>query len=76
MSHFNRLDDFFEGGFDPEPEGEGEELEGLEPFKFNITFPDAPDQVRQNVKLVGGRLVVSFEFVFDDVDLLDCDEDE
>ena len=76
MSHFNRLDDFFEGGFDPESEGEGEELEGLEPLTFNISFPEAPDQVRQNVKLVQGRLVVSFEFVFDDVDLLDSGEDD
>lgn len=76
MSQFNRLNEFFEGGFDPESEGDGAELDGLEPFTFNINFPDAPDHVRQNVKLVQGRLIVSFEFIFDDVDLLDSDEEE
>lgn len=76
MSQFNRLGDFFEGGFDPESDSYRDDFDELEPFTFNISFPEAPDHVNQNVKLVKGRLVISVEFVFDDIELLDWDDDE
>lgn len=76
MSKFNRMNEFFEGGFGPEAESFRDELDDLEPFTFNISFPDTPDRVNQNVKLVKGRLVVTVEFVFDDVDLIEEMDDE
>lgn len=76
MSQFNRMNEFFEGGFDPESDAHRDGLDEFEPFTFNISFPESPDHVHQNVKLVKGRLVVSVEFVFEDVDLLESSDDE
>lgn len=70
------MNEFFEGGFGPEAEPCRDDLDDFEPFTFNISFPEAPDRVNQNVKLVKGRLVVSVEFVFDDVELIEELDDE
>lgn len=76
MSQINRMNNFFEGGFDPESDPQRDGSLEFEPFTFNISFPETPDHVHQNVKLVKGRLVVSVEFVFEDVELLESSDDE
>lgn len=74
MNKFNRMNEFFDGSFGDEPDLFGEQ--DFEPYVFSVAFPEAPDRINQRVKIVKGRLVVSMEFVFDDVELLeDFDED-
>jgi len=75
MGDFNRMNEWFGPGWNPESDADSGEETSLEPFTYRMHFPEAPDQVLQTVKVVQGRLVVSIEFVFDDVDILESDED-
>ncbi|HEX6971601.1 MAG TPA: hypothetical protein VF234_05240 [Limnochordia bacterium] len=88
MSKFNRMGDWFNPGKGPfgwEPNSDGDETESSrsgdrdegtsEDFEFNLSFPQPPDKVWQSMKLMNGRLVVTFEFVFEDPEILETDED-
>lgn len=72
MSQFNRMNEFFDGSFEPEPAPDRPDPDA--PFTFKIQFPESPDSVNQTVKLVNGRLVIRVEFAFDDVDFLESEE--
>ncbi|MGE5482961.1 MAG: hypothetical protein ACM3VX_08700 [Bacteroidota bacterium] len=85
MSDQNRMGDWFRrnyGNFRPfgesgkdEPPADEEDL-GFQDFELTLSFPQPPDNVWQSIKLVNGRLVVTFEFVFDDVTNLESGEDD
>lgn len=74
MSQINRMNNYFGGGFEPDPERRRDEFAACEPFTYNISFPQTPDHVYQRVKLADGRLIVRLEFVFEDVDLLETED--
>lgn len=70
------MGNFFEGAFGPgDPAGHRHFHETAEPFVYHVSFPDSPATVRQNVRVVGGRLVVRIEFEFEDVELLETLDD-
>lgn len=83
MSEHNRMGDWFRrnyGNFGPFGEsGQGDQTEHddeeYQEFEFTLTFPQSPDNVWQSIKLVNGRLVVTFEFVFDDASVLETGDD-
>lgn len=86
MGGYNRMGDWFNPGKGPfgwEPSSEGEAPDGrssdreedAEDFEFNLSFPQPPDKVWQSMKMMNGRLVVTFEFVFEDPEILETDDD-
>lgn len=79
MSKFNRMGDWFspnKGPFDWDPESGGFGDSELEEFEFSLAFPQPPDKVHQSMKLVGGKLVVTFQFVFSEPELLETDDND
>lgn len=79
MRPFNRINEFFESdadnSYDLESDMEGD-FDLSQAFEFTMSFPDSPDQVRQKVDFVDGKIIVSIEFVFDDIDLFDDIDEE
>lgn len=65
---------FGESGKDEPPTEENSDEE-FQDFELTLTFPQPPDNVWQSIKLLNGRLVVTFEFVFDDVTSLESGEE-
>lgn len=76
MSNAHRMSDWFRKHYGQEgpfgEEGESAEPEGASAdFEFTLTFPQPPDNILQSVRVVDGRLIISFEFVFDDPQVLE-----
>ncbi|MGI6609679.1 MAG: hypothetical protein ACOX4G_04110 [Limnochordia bacterium] len=71
MSKFNRMEDWFGSREDP---FEGLPEDDNELFEYTLRLPHPPDRVVQSLRIVDGRLVATYRFVFSDPDMLETGE--
>jgi hypothetical protein len=68
LNKFNRMEDWFGARKDPF-EGLPEDDHDL--FEYTLRLPHPPDRVVQSLRMVDGRLVATYRFVFNDPEMLD-----
>ncbi|HHW09599.1 MAG TPA: hypothetical protein GXX29_06465 [Firmicutes bacterium] len=83
MKNFSHRGDWFKNGMDPtgwldaDADDDTDADAGFieQEFEYTLKFPLPADKVVQSMKMVKGRLIVTYQFVFTDPLLFEDEED-